>query len=107
MSAHLVQEPRFLYQILPKRKQTKRHRRPKLRLHRIDPATNFSSKRAERHKIIHQAKHYLRSNIRWVECLLEQMREEIILAQIGMGGLPQRKRTCHSEIAPVHLCPIE
>ena len=75
MLAHPV-EPRFFCQILPERKQTKHHRRPKPRLHRVDPATIFSRKRAGRHIIIHQAKHYLRSNIRWIECVLEQTREE-------------------------------
>jgi len=103
MSAHLV-EPRFFCQELSERRQTKYHRRPKPEFHSVDPATNFNAKRAERY---HHAEHYLRSNIRWVECMLEQMREETSLAQTGNERSTTTKRTCHSEIAPVHLCRIE
>jgi len=75
MSVHLV-EPRSWCQMRPERKWTKWNRRLKPQLRRLDPATKIITKLAERRKLTHQAQHYLRSNVRWVECMLEQMREE-------------------------------
>ena len=101
MSAHLV-EPRCFCQILSERKQTKHRRRLKPQLHRVDPVTSLNAKRAERRKVTHQANHYLRSNVRWVECFLEQIREEQILVERNerpttlKNDLSCRDSTCSS-----------